>query len=409
MQAAAAAPIRPAHVPPELVGGFNLMDDPSMMPQPLGDPHTAIARLLDGPPIFYSLNMTRNGEGAWIVVRAEDQRRVLQDGLTFSSNRNIFSSALGETWPLIPLEIDPPEHGKWRSLLNPLLSPRRVVNLEPIVRQRAIELIEGIKAKGNSCEAMHDFAFPFAVSIFLQFLGIGHERLHEFVGWANDLLHGTPAQRTAAAKIVVAFLDDLQALRRREPADDFMTFVTQAEIDGRRMTPEEVKAMSVLLFVAGLDTVAAAIGFDLLYLAQHRAEQDMLRAEPGRILLAAEELLRAFPTVTPIRRATRDVEVAGALIKAGDLIACPSMTANRDPAEFANPEKIDFAREDNRHVAFAYGPHRCLGSHLARREVVIGLEEWLARIPTFRFKEGHLPTVYGGFVFGVEDLMLAWD
>ena len=409
MQAAAAAPIRPAHVPPELVGGFNLMDDPSMMPQPLGDPHTAIARLLDGPPIFYSLNMTRNGEGAWIVVRAEDQRRVLQDGLTFSSNRNIFSSALGETWPLIPLEIDPPEHGKWRSLLNPLLSPRRGVNLEPIVRQRAIELIEGIKAKGNSCEAMHDFAFPFAVSIFLQFLGIGHERLHEFVGWANDLLHGTPAQRTAAAKIVVAFLDDLQALRRREPADDFMTFVTQAEIDGRRMTPEEVKAMSVLLFVAGLDTVAAAIGFDLLYLAQHRAEQEMLRAEPGRILLAAEEMLRAFPTVTPIRRATRDVEVAGALIKAGDLIACPSMTANRDPAEFANPEKIDFAREDNRHVAFAYGPHRCLGSHLARREVVIGLEEWLARIPTFRFKEGHLPTVYGGFVFGVEDLMLAWD
>lgn len=409
MQAAAAAPVRPAHVPPELVGGFNLMDDPSMMPQPLGDPHTAIARLLDGPPIFYSLNMTRNGEGAWIVVRAEDQRRVLQDGVTFSSNRNIFSSALGETWPLIPLEIDPPEHGKWRSLLNPLLSPRRVVNLEPIVRQRAIELIEGIKAKGNSCEAMHDFAFPFAVSIFLQFLGIGHERLHEFVGWANDLLHGTPAQRTAAAKIVVAFLDDLQALRRREPADDFMTFVTQAEIDGRRMTPEEVKAMSVLLFVAGLDTVAAAIGFDLLYLAQHRAEQEMLRAEPGRILLAAEEMLRAFPTVTPIRRATRDVEVAGALIKAGDLIACPSMTANRDPAEFANPEKIDFAREDNRHVAFAYGPHRCLGSHLARREVVIGLEEWLARIPTFRFKEGHLPTVYGGFVFGVEDLMLAWD
>ncbi len=409
MQAAAAAPIRPAHVPPELVGGFNLMDDPSMMPQPLGDPHTAIARLLDGPPIFYSLNMTRNGEGAWIVVRAEDQRRVLQDGVTFSSNRNIFSSALGETWPLIPLEIDPPEHGKWRSLLNPLLSPRRVVNLEPIVRQRAIELIEGIKAKGNSCEAMHDFAFPFAVSIFLQFLGIGHERLHEFVGWANDLLHGTPAQRTAAAKIVVAFLDDLQALRRREPADDFMTFVTQAEIDGRRMTPEEVKAMSVLLFVAGLDTVAAAIGFDLLYLAQHRAEQEMLRAEPGRILLAAEEMLRAFPTVTPIRRATRDVDVAGALIKAGDLVACPSMTANRDPAEFANPEKIDFAREDNRHVAFAYGPHRCLGSHLARREVVIGLEEWLARIPTFRFKEGHLPTVYGGFVFGVEDLMLAWD
>lgn len=400
---------RPAHVAPELVGDFSLMADPSMLPQVLGDPHGEIARLLDGPSVFYSLNMTRNGEGAWIVVKAEDQRKVLQDGVTFSSNRNIFASALGETWPVIPLEIDPPEHGKWRSLLNPLLSPRRVMNLEPAVRARAIELIEQIKAKGKSCEAMNDFAFPFAVAIFLQFLGIGIERLEEFVGWAEDMFHGTPEERTRAARIVVDFLDDLQVQRRAEPTDDFMTFVTQAEIDGRKLTQQEVRGMSVLLFAAGLDTVAAAIGFDLLYLARHKAEQDLLRAEPKRIVLAAEEMLRAFPTITPIRRVTRDIQFGGALMKAGDLVACPSMTANRDPAEFPEPEKIDLEREDNRHVAFAYGPHRCLGSHLARREVVIGLEEFLARIPNFRLRQDDLPTVYGGFVFGVENLVLEWD
>lgn len=406
---ASTATQRPAHVPQELVGSFNLMSGPGMLPEAWGDPHAAIAALVDGPPIFYSMNATRNGEGAWMIVRAEDQRTVLRDGETFSSNRRIFSSALGEDWPLIPLELDPPVHGAYRSLLNPLLSPRRVMDLEPVVRQRAIDLIEGIKQRGTSCEVMREFCFPFAVSIFLQFLGIAPDRLDEFVEWANDLLHGTPEQRTAAARTVIAFLDDLQALRRAEPTDDFMTFVTQATVNGQPMTEAEVRAMSVLLFVAGLDTVAAALGFDFYYLARKPEEQALLRAEPARLVLAVEEMLRAFPTITPVRRATRDVEIHGALIKQGDLVACPSMTANRDPAEFANPEQIDLAREDNRHVAFAYGPHRCLGSHLARREVVIGLEEWLAHIPEFRIKEGTAPVAFGGFVFGVEDLVLAWD
>jgi cytochrome P450 len=405
----AAASVIPQHVPLHLVSDFNFYSAPGMVPTPMGDPQAATSALHAGPPVFYAANNTRNGEGTWVVVRAEDQRRVLQDGMAFSSNRRIFSSALGEDWPLIPLEVDPPEHGVWRSLLNPLLSPKRVVAMEPVVRQRAIEIIEAIKAGGSSGEVMNTFCLPFAVSIFLQFLGIAPDRLTEFVGWAMDLLHGTPAKRTAAARTVVAYLDDLQAQRRRAPTDDFMSFVTRAEVDGRRMTEQEVRAMSVLLFIAGLDTVAAALGFDLYYLARNPKDQAQLRAEPARLVLAAEELLRAYPTVTPVRRATRDIELAGAPIKAGDLVACPAMTANRDPAEFAEPDHIDLAREDNRHVAFAYGPHRCLGSHLARREIVIGLEEWLARIGPFRIKEGTTPMTHGGFVFGVEDLVLAWN
>lgn len=404
---AAAQPV-PDHVPVELIGQFNLFTGPGMQPTPMGDPHAAISVLHSGPPLFFAPGNTRNGEGTWVVVKAEDQRQVLQDGVTFSSNRNIFSSALGEDWPMIPLEIDPPAHGHWRSLLNQLLSPRRVMHMEPIVRQRAIDLIEDIKARGTSCDVMDDFCFPFAVSIFLQFLGISSDRLDEFVEWANALLHGTPQQRTVAARTVVVFLDELRDLRRKEPTDDFMTFVTQAEIEGRKLTDLEVRGMAVLLFIAGLDTVAAAIGFDLYYLAQHREQQAQLRAQPERIQLAVEEMLRAFPTITPVRRATRDVELCGVMIRKGDLIACPSMTANRDPHEFAQPDAIILDREDNRHVAFAYGPHRCLGSHLARREIVIGLEEWLARIPEFRIKNGTSPTTHGGFVFGVENLMIDW-
>ena len=408
--AAQAAPAGvPDHVPPHLVGSFNLYHSPQMVPTAMGDPHAAVSVMHEGPPVFYAPNNTRNGEGTWVVVRAEDQRRVLHDAPTFSSNRALFASALGESWPLIPLEIDPPEHTHWRSLLNPLLSPKRVMALEPAVRERAATLIEGIKARGHSCDVMNEFCYPFAVSIFLQFLGIDRGMLETFVDWAMDLLHGAPEKRTAAARKFIAYLDELQELRRHEPVDDFMSFVTRADIMGRKMTSEEVRAMSVLLLIGGLDTVAAALGFDFYYLARNPDQQALLRAEPARLTLAAEEMLRAFSTITPTRRATCDVDVNGAPIKAGDLVACPSMTANRDPAEFENPETIDFTRENNRHVAFAYGPHRCLGSHLARREVVIGLEEWLARIGPFAIQPGTVPITHGGFVFGVNDLILAWD
>ncbi len=399
----------PDHVPPHLIGDFNFYNSPGMVDTPFGDPQAATSVLHQGPPIFFAPGNTRNGEGTWMVIRAADQRKVLQDGVTFSSNRRIFSSALGEDWPLIPLEIDPPEHTKWRALLNPLLSPKRVIALEAVVRERASELVEQVKARGNSCRVMEEFAFPFAVSIFLQFLGIGREHLDDFVSWAEDQLHGTPDKRTVAARRFMAFLDELQALRRHAPTDDFMSFVTQAEIDGRKMTEVEVRSMAVLILVAGLDTVAAALGFDFYYLARHPDQQALLRAEPGRIVLAAEEMLRAFPTITPVRKASRDVELCGVLIKAGDLVACPSMTVNRDPAEFPDPDVIDLAREDNHHVAFGYGPHRCLGSHLARREIVIGLEEFLARIGPFRIKAGTVPVTHGGFVFGVNGLELEWD
>jgi len=171
----------PADIPPEYVGSFNLYTSPEMRPTPFGDPFAAVARLHDGPPIFYSPQTTRDGQGAWIVIKAEDQRKILQDGASFSSYRRIFSSAIGEDWPVIPLELDQPEHGKYRSLLNPLLSPARMAAMEPFVTAKATELIEGLKARSTDCEVMTEFAFPLAVSVFLNFLGLPDDRLMEFV------------------------------------------------------------------------------------------------------------------------------------------------------------------------------------------------------------------------------------
>jgi len=399
----------PAHVPPEMVGDFSLFTSPGMARTSNGDPQAAAAVALNGPRIFYSQMNTRDGRGTWVVTRADDQRRVLQDPETFSSHRSIFASALGESWPMIPLEIDPPRHALYRSLLNPLLSPKRVIAMEEAVRERAGILIDKILASGTSCDVMDAFAFPFAVNIFLRFLGLSDDRLEEFVTWANDLLHGDDEQRPRAARTIVEFIRSLAEERRREPVDDFMTFVVQAEIEGRPLDDQEVMGIGVLLFVAGLDTVAAAIGFDLRYLAEHPEDQELLRREPDRIVLAKEEMLRAFSTVQMIRVATRDVDFEGAPIKKGDYVSCASMIANRDPDEFEDPEKLDLGRIGNRHTAFATGPHRCIGSHLARREIEVALEEWLARVPTFRIKEGTAPITYGGHVFGIEGLVLDWS
>jgi cytochrome P450 len=392
-----------------MVGDFSLFTSPGMARTSNGDPQAAAAVALNGPRIFYSQMNTRDGRGTWVVTRADDQRRVLQDPETFSSHRSIFASALGESWPMIPLEIDPPRHALYRSLLNPLLSPKRVIAMEEAVRERAGILIDKILASGTSCDVMDAFAFPFAVNIFLRFLGLSDDRLEEFVTWANDLLHGDDEQRPRAARTIVEFIRSLAEERRREPVDDFMTFVVQAEIEGRPLDDQEVMGIGVLLFVAGLDTVAAAIGFDLRYLAEHPEDQELLRREPDRIVLAKEEMLRAFSTVQMIRVATRDVDFEGAPIKKGDYISCASMIANRDPDEFENPEILDLGRVGNRHTAFATGPHRCIGSHLARREIEVALEEWLARVPRFRIKEGTAPITYGGHVFGIEGLVLDWS
>ncbi|MEI8703074.1 cytochrome P450 [Mesorhizobium sp. ISC15] len=398
----------PDHVPPEMVGDFSLFTSPGMSPTPNGDPHAAVACVHAGPSIFYSPWNTRTGLGTWVITRAADQRRVLQETEVFSSHRSIFASALGEDWPMIPLELDPPSHGVFRSLLNPLLSPKRVTELEPTIRERAATLIDRIASSGTSCDVMKDFAFPFAVNIFLRFLGLPDHRLDTFVGWAKDLLHGDDVRRPAAARTIVSFIDELAAMRRKKPVDDFMSFIVQAQVEGRGLTDEEVRGIGVLIFVAGLDTVAAAIGFDLAYLARNLKDQELLRNEPDRIVLAAEELLRAYPSVQMIRVARKDVDFEGAPIRKGDYVSCATMIANRDPTEFQSPNTVDLTREDNRHAAFGYGPHRCLGSHLARREIVIGLEEWLARIPPFRIKEGTAPITHGGHVFGIENLVLDW-
>jgi cytochrome P450 len=396
----------PSHVPASLVVDFQfeLMDGASR------DAVQAAANAVrSAPPIFYAPNVER-GQGAWVIARHDLIREVYQDAGLFSSKHNAdFSLLIGESWDLLPLEKDPPEHGVWRTLMNPLFSPSRMKAVEETIKSTSSRLVDAILAKGEA-EFVKDFSEIFPVNIFLGMFGLPLEHTSRFVGWANDLLHSpTMEGREQAAKSICDYLRTVITERRAQPTGDVISFVVTAEVEGRGVTDQEALAMCFLLYSAGLDTVASMLAYMFKHLAEHPDDQQALRDDPALIPNAIEELLRAYPIVVSHRLVTRDVEFHGVRMKAGDRINLPTMLAGRDEQEFSDADKVDFAREKVNHITFAAGPHRCLGSHLARRELRVALEEWLTRVPPFRIKAGEQPVTHGVGVFGVNYLPLTWD
>jgi|KBSSwiStaDraftv2_1062776.scaffolds.fasta_scaffold431316_1 cytochrome P450 len=396
----------PAHVPPELAREFQFETLPGA---DVDSVQAAADALRGGPEIFFGLG-SRRGEGAWVLTRHELIREAYQDAELFSSRHNAdFALLIGEDWPLLPLEADPPAHAAWRILLNPIFAPARMKLMEAQIEALAVELVDGLAAKGEA-EFVSEFGEVFPVQIFLRMFGLPLEDTGLFVAWEGDLIHGlTIEARQQAARSIVEYLRRVLAERRAQPADDLLSYVATVEIEGRLLTPDEALGVAFLLYSAGLDTVANMLAFMFKYLAEHPQDQQLLRDEPALIPNAIEELMRAFPIILSGRQVTRDVEWHGVKMKAGDVVTLPTMLAGRDAQEFPNPDVVDFRREKVSHITFAAGPHRCVGSHLARRELRIALEEWLKRVPPFRIKPGERAVTHGIGVFGVERLPLVWD
>jgi cytochrome P450 len=388
----------PAHVPPELVHEFDFRTG-------LGThPHSTVAALHDGPRVFFSPvhHNAIAGAGTWVLTRAEDIRAALQDAATFSSNVRRSNSGLS----LIPLELDAPEHAKFRALMNPIFSPVRMKLLDAKVRELARELAAACAVKGH-CDFVEDFAKPFPVSIFLDLMGLPKEYMGRFLEW-ESLIMRDKQTRAAAMQEVSQYLQELITERRRRPTDDLITFAVSAKVDDRLLRDDEVIGICVLLFIAGLDTVTSSFAYHFRHLAEHPADQQSLRDDPALIPSAVEELFRAYAVVNTNRYATRDVDFAGVHIKRGDNVTCSTILASRDPREFERPNEVVFTRSPNLHNAFSYGPHRCLGSHLARREIIAGIEAWLAAIPPFKLRPGAVINAHGGGVFSLDSLPLVW-
>jgi cytochrome P450 len=397
----------PPHVPPNLVRDM----DPWLELAAAGaDAHARAAGFhQDFPPVFWAAQLGYFG-GCWVPRRDEDLRRILQDPETFSSaGLTGFSELIGETWRLIPLEVDPPAHSAYRVLLNPLFTPGKVAELDGDMQRLAENLVSAVVDKGD-CDFNEAFAAQFPVLIFLRLMGWPIEEAPKFVGWTRTLVKSAdPMEVAGVCAEIAGYLRGRIAERRLRPSDDFTSYILGCEIDGRKLTEDEVLGTCFLVFIAGLDTVTSALGFQFLHLARHPEHQFRLRDDPDLIPAAVEELLRAYSIVNMRRMVTKDVRIGEVLMRQGDHVLVSTELGNLDPGAFDDPTKVDFDRANNRHMAFSYGPHRCLGSHLARRELAIALRVWLARVPPFRLQKEDKIEMRAAGVFGLENLRLAWD
>ncbi len=397
----------PAHVPDDLVLGFNPW---------LGmerEPHAVLAKLHEGPPIVFSRYNHILGfapQGNWIITRAEVMREVLLNAEVFSSTgQSGIAAAMGEDFELLPLESNPPAHTKYRALVNPFFYPKAVRALESKIIERVDGLIDTVQ-KDSGCDFVASFAKILPSGLFLDMMGLPKERLGAFLEWEELIMCSRdPLERLGALKAVCDYLRSEIDERRATPRDDMLSKIVHAEIDGAQIPQRDALGMSLLLYIAGLDTVVNSLGWQFKYLAENPEAQAILRADPSRIPAAVEELYRSFAMVTASRVVTRDFEIGGVLMRAGDIVSCPTPLASRDDTEFAGASSTDLSAGQRRHLAFGFGPHMCLGMHLARVESTISIRRWLERMPPFRIAPDAQVPCHGGLVLAVDSLPLRWD
>ncbi|GAB3035217.1 cytochrome P450 [Mycobacterium bourgelatii] len=360
-------------------------------------------------PVFRN----EEGNGYWMFTDYSAILEGLQHPELWSSSV-IVPTDPNPPYKWIPVMIDPPEHAKWRHVLAEYFSPGRVKSLRDEHRRLAAELVEKIAPQG-SCDFVKQVARVFPSHIFLNIMGMPVERLDEFLEWEDKMLHQTGvgdevmAVRLEGMQQVVAYFQTLIGERRANPhpdADDIVSAAIGWTIDGEPVADGDLLNCLLLLFMAGLDTVASQLAYAMLHLASHPDDRARLAAEPSIIPLAVEELLRAYPIVQTARKATRDMDFHGCPVKAGDMASFPLAAAGRDETIFPDARHVDLDRGVTRHISFGAGPHRCLGSHLARQEMTVMLEEWHRRIPDYRVV--NQPVEHAGQVFGLDSLELSW-
>ncbi len=321
---------------------------------------------------------------------------------------------IGQIRPLIPLQIDPPDHAKYRKLLDPLFAPRRIAEIEEATRRLVVSLIDPVVSSG-ACNFHAAVAEPFPSTVFLQLLGLPLSRAAEFIELKDGIIRpavSSLAEREAAMRAtgarIYAVLDEVIAARRLHREDDFISGFLDAEVDGQRLSDEDIADIGYLFFLAGLDTVTASLDCMIAYLAQHPDQRRRLVDDPSMIPAAIEELLRwESPVAGIVRITTTDTVVSGCPVAAGTVVNLSIGSANTDPKFWHEPDTVDFDRPVNKHFAFGGGVHRCLGSHLARMELRVALEEWHARVPDYRLAEG-VELTYSAGLRQVENLELAW-
>lgn len=373
------------------------------------NPHeTIIPEIHAGPAVFYSDNVTLNQPG-WVVRRAEDLRKIYADTENYHKRGNTgFAKMIGEDWDIIPTELDPPIHTAYRSALNPLYAPSQMMKLDVKVRERARELIATFKDKGE-CEFVQDFAVLFPITIFLEMIDLPVDRLDQFLEWENQMLRGTDRDiQIASVRAVKELLTEIVAERRKNPGDDLISKTMTLEVDGRKWNDREVFGHCFNLYLGGLDTVTANLSLQFRHLAQNPQDQQTMRTNtPSQNVVAVEELLRAYAAVSTQRIVSKEHQLDGHTLMPGDVVSMSTPLAGRDPEAFENPQEVRFDRKPA-HLTLGHSIHRCLGQHLARRELQTAIEEFVKVMPMFSVQDGFRVPWMTGNIIQVTELPLRW-
>ncbi len=395
----------PAHVDPAQTGHCALFDRVIVYDNPY---ETIIPQIHQGPAVFFADNVAFRQPG-WIVRRAADLRRIYNDTEHFHKRGNTgFARMIGENWSIIPTELDPPEHAGFRQALNPIFAPSKMMQLDGLVRERARLFIDRFKDKG-ACEFVADFAMKFPITIFLDLIGLPQDRSPQFLDWEHKLLHGTDHEaRISSVRAVKDLLLETIADRKRNPGDDLISKTLALEVDGRKWSDEEVFGHAFNLYIGGLDTVTANLSLHFWHLATHPEDQERMRTNTfAQNVVATEELLRGYAAVSTQRICSKPFEIDGQTMMPGDFISMSTPIAGRDPDAYDNPGEIRLDRRPT-HVTLGHGIHRCLGQHLARRELQTAIEEFLKAIPHFGIEPGFKAPFFLSNVIHVPTLPLTW-
>ena len=363
-----------------------------MDPETARNPQPAYKMLRDMAPV---VRMERAGV---VVSKRSDVERVLHQPEIFSSAMS--AAPLGNVRPLIPLQVDPPDHRKYRKILQPLFSPQRMAELEGPVTDLVNSLIDRF-IDSAEIDFSTQFSVPFPSQVFLTMLGLPLDELPRFLVMKDGIIRpqdavGKPAghpdvtaYQSEIAQSIYTYFDGVLAERRKEPRDDLLSQFLVAEVEGDRLSHDAIVDICFLFLIAGLDTVSASLDCFFRYLAEHPEQRQELVADPSAVPHAVEELLRwETPVIAVPRIAAQDTELGGCPISKGEHVMALIASANTDEEEFPDCDDVRWDRDANRHLAFGGGIHRCLGSHLARLELRVALREWHARIPDYRITPG---------------------
>ena len=395
----------PDHVRPESVVDFDLYRDHRFEEE--GGLHEGLWRLIQesGQGIFW----TPHNGGHWFITDHELLFEAAKRPDLFSSTAMTLPPMPADEEPrLIPLGLDPPVHGHYRLPLMRAFSPDIIKAMESGIRSFAAELIEGIKPDGRA-EFVEAIAEPMPILIFMKLMGMPLDRLREFREWVYDMLSSDNERRASSYGHVHAMMEPLIREREAAPRDDLISRLVHSEIDGRPTTYDEVQAYCLLLFAAGLDTVANSLSFGVNLLSSDQELQARLRANPELIPEAVEEFLRRYGIVFTPRTAALDVSFGGVDIRGGERVLLMLPAGNLDPTAFPEPALFDLDRENKAHMTFNSGPHRCIGSHLARLELRVFYEEWLKRMPTVRIDPAKKVTYRTGLTLALDKVPIVWD